>query len=100
VRRGTGPRRFDEQAIAERLYAPDLPDVDLFIRTSNEQRISNFLLWQIAYAELWFTEVLWPDFDRHVLFRALHDFQRRQRRFGAVDGDATAGMLGRTDVQS
>ena len=88
LRQGRGPGRFDEKAIAERLYAPDLPDVDLFIRTSNEQRISNFLLWQIAYAELWFTEVLWPDFDRHVLFRALRDFQRRQRRFGAVDTDA------------
>ena len=89
LRQGRGPRRLGEEAIAERLYAPDLPDVDLFIRTSNEQRISNFLLWQIAYAELWFTEVLWPDFDRQELFRALRDFQRRQRRFGAVDPAAS-----------
>ena len=89
VRQGGGPGRVDERAIASRLYAPDLPDVDLFIRTSNEQRISNFLLWQIAYAELLFTPVLWPDFNRQELFAAMREFQQRQRRFGAVDADAT-----------
>jgi undecaprenyl diphosphate synthase len=88
VREGRGPGRVDQRAIARRLYAPDLPDVDLFIRTSNEQRISNFLLWQIAYAELLFTPVLWPDFNRQELFAAIREFQQRQRRFGAVDTDA------------
>jgi undecaprenyl diphosphate synthase len=61
-----------------------MPDVDLLIRSGGEQRISNFLLWQIAYAELYFTPVLWPDFNRQELFRALRDYQTRQRRFGAV----------------
>jgi undecaprenyl diphosphate synthase len=91
VRRGRGPRRVDERAIAERLYAEDMPDVDLLIRTSNERRISNFLLWQIAYAELYFTPVLWPDFNRQELFAALRDYQGRQRRFGGVAPPAAAG---------
>jgi undecaprenyl diphosphate synthase len=84
ARQGRGPRKVDERAIAKRLYADDMPDVDLLIRTSNELRISNFLLWQIAYAELYFTPVLWPDFDRKALFDALRDYQGRQRRFGGV----------------
>ena len=84
VREGRGPRRINERAIARHLYAPDMPDVDLLIRTSNEYRISNFLLWQIAYAELHFTPVLWPDFNRHELFEALRVYQGRHRRFGAV----------------
>jgi len=71
--------------IAENLYAPDLPDVDLLIRTSGERRLSNFLLWQSAYAELYFTEVLWPDFDRHALFEALEDYAARERRFGGLE---------------
>jgi hypothetical protein len=66
-----------------------MPDVDLLIRTSNEYRISNFLLWQIAYAELHFTPVLWPDFNRHELFEALRIYQGRHRRFGAVADPAT-----------
>ncbi len=70
--------------IAGNLYAPDVPDVDLLIRTSGEQRLSNFLLWQSAYAELYFTETLWPDFDRHALFDALRDYAARDRRFGGV----------------
>jgi undecaprenyl diphosphate synthase len=70
--------------IAENLYAPDVPDVDLLIRTSGEKRLSNFLLWQAAYAELYFTELLWPDFDRHALFDALRDYADRTRRFGAL----------------
>ena len=84
VRQGRAPRRIDERAIARHPYAPDMPDVDLLIRTSNELRISNFLLWQIAYAELYFTPMLWPDFDRKALFEALRDYQGRQRRFGGV----------------
>jgi undecaprenyl diphosphate synthase len=84
VRAGKGPRRVNERTLARHLYAADMPDVDLLIRTSNEHRISNFLLWQIAYAELYFTPVLWPDFDRKDLFAALADYQGRSRRFGAV----------------
>jgi undecaprenyl pyrophosphate synthase len=72
--------------IADNLYAPDVPDVDLLIRTSGEKRLSNFLLWQSAYAELYFTDVLWPDFDRHRLFEAMADYARRERRFGALGG--------------
>ncbi len=70
--------------IAENLYAPDVPDVDLMIRTSGEMRVSNFLLWQSAYAELYFTDTLWPDFDRHALFAALRDYAARDRRFGGL----------------
>jgi undecaprenyl diphosphate synthase len=71
-------------AIPENLYAPDVPDVDLLIRTSGEMRVSNFLLWQSAYAELYFTDTLWPDFDRHALFEALKDYAARDRRFGGL----------------
>ena len=71
--------------ISTNLYAPDAPDVDLLIRTSGERRLSNFLLWQSAYAELYFTETLWPDFDRHSLFDALRDYASRSRRFGGLD---------------
>lgn len=78
------PRKVDEAAIVERLYQPDAPDVDLLIRTSGEQRLSNFLLWEAAYAELWFTPVLWPDFRREHLFDAICSFQHRERRFGKV----------------
>ncbi len=81
-------RRVNERAIARYLDEPAMPDVDLLIRTSNEHRISNFLLWQIAYAELYFTPVLWPDFNRQHLFAALRDYQGRSRRFGAVDSSA------------
>jgi undecaprenyl diphosphate synthase len=83
---GVPPDKVDEQAIAERLYQPDLPDVDLVVRTSGEYRLSNFLLWQVAYAELVFTETLWPDFRRDHLFEAIRAFQRRERRFGSVAG--------------
>ena len=72
----------DEEAIAQRLATADLPDPDLCIRTAGETRISNFLLWQFAYAEFWFTEVLWPDFDDTVLDLALADYAVRERRFG------------------
>lgn len=73
---------IDESIINQHLYTRNLPDVDLLIRTSGEQRISNFLLWQIAYAELYFTNVLWPDFRRENLFEAIFNYQTRERRFG------------------
>jgi len=73
---------IDETSISARLYTAGLPDPDLVIRTSGEMRISNFLLWQIAYSELWVTSVLWPDFKRYDLLRAVVDYQKRTRRFG------------------
>jgi len=76
------PEDIDEKVINEHLYTSELPDVDLLIRTSGEQRISNFLLWQIAYAELYFTDVLWPDFNKEHLFEAILNYQNRERRFG------------------
>lgn len=75
---------IDEEAIARKLYTADTPDPDLLIRTSGEYRLSNFLLWQLAYAELHVTPVLWPDFTRKHLFQAILDYQRRDRRFGRV----------------
>ena len=80
---GVAPDAVDERALATRLAAPGLPDVDLLVRTSGEQRISNFLLWGAAYAELVFTETLWPDFGEADLLAAIDEFARRQRRFGA-----------------
>jgi undecaprenyl diphosphate synthase len=79
-----GDLRVDEAAIARHLYTASLPDPDLLIRTSGEMRISNFLLWQIAYAELYVTDVLWPDFQRTDLLKAILDYQRRDRRFGGL----------------
>jgi undecaprenyl diphosphate synthase len=76
--------KVNEKAIRSRLYYPDQPDPDLVIRTSGEHRISNFLLWQLAYSELVFDDVLWPDFRRHHLFAAVREFQQRQRRYGGV----------------
>lgn len=73
---------IDDSIINEHLYTQNLPDVDLLIRTSGEQRISNFLLWQIAYAELYFTDVLWPDFKKEDLYKAIINYQNRERRFG------------------
>jgi undecaprenyl diphosphate synthase len=78
------PAEIDEDALARRLYTAEWPDPDLLIRTSGEMRISNFLLWQLAYAELYVTPVLWPDFTRQHLFEAILEFQRRDRRFGRV----------------
>jgi undecaprenyl diphosphate synthase len=78
------PARIDDDAISSRLYTAGCPDPDLLIRTSGEQRISNFLLWQIAYAELYMSPVLWPDFSRRELYEAILDFQTRDRRFGRV----------------
>ncbi|KAA1245899.1 isoprenyl transferase [Aquimarina sp. RZ0] len=76
------PHLINETVINKHLYTKNLPDVDLLIRTSGEQRISNFLLWQIAYAELYFTEILWPDFKQSDLFEAVLNYQQRERRFG------------------
>lgn len=79
-----GPDEIDEQTISGELYTAGLPDPDLLIRTSGEQRISNFMLWQLAYTELYITPVFWPDFRRDHLFHAIHDYQKRERRFGRV----------------
>ena len=76
------PEKIDQSIINEHLYTQNLPDVDLLIRTSGEKRISNFLLWQIAYAELYFSKVLWPDFTKKHLHKALTSYQKRERRFG------------------
>jgi len=83
VAEGIQAEDVDEHALASRLYAPELPDVDLVVRTSGEQRISNFMLWEAAYAELVFVETLWPDFQEDDLRSAVDEFARRQRRFGA-----------------
>ncbi|MES9811775.1 MAG: isoprenyl transferase [Candidatus Thiodiazotropha sp.] len=83
VQRGEiAPDQIDEERFSRHLCITNLPEPDLFIRTGGEQRISNFLLWQCAYTELYFTDLLWPDFNRKALDEALHDFSRRQRRFG------------------
>ena len=84
VAEGTPPDKIDEKAIRRHLYAPEIPDPDLVVRTSGEYRISNYLLWQIAYSELVFTDVLWPDFRRENLFEAVREYQARDRRFGGV----------------
>ncbi|HEU0334945.1 MAG TPA: polyprenyl diphosphate synthase [Gaiellaceae bacterium] len=82
VEEGVDPRDIDENAIASRLYAPEMPEPDLLIRTSGELRISNFLLWQLAYTELVFVETLWPDFGERELREALVQYASRRRRFG------------------
>jgi len=79
-----GPEEISEAHVSQALYTDGIPDPDLLIRTSGEMRISNFLLWQIAYTELWMTSTLWPDFGAGDLYRAIADFQRRSRRFGGV----------------
>jgi len=82
VQDGVPPDEVDEAAFAQRLYAPELPDPDLLIRTSGEVRVSNFLLWQLAYSELVFVETLWPDFGEADLRSALGEYASRRRRFG------------------
>ena len=86
---GAGSTVTEEQ-LSQHLYTANLPDPDLLIRTSGEMRVSNFLLWQIAYAEIFVTETLWPDFSRARLLEALVDFQGRERRYGGIDGRKTA----------
>jgi len=83
--------RLDEELISANLYTASLPDPDLLIRTSGEMRISNFLLWQIAYAELYVTETLWPDFTRTDLLSAVLEYQKRDRRYGGLSSDAVNG---------
>lgn len=79
-----GVKDVDEDKFRHYLYAPDIPDPDLVIRTSGEMRISNFLLWEIAYSELWITKVLWPDFRKKHLMEAIESYNRRERRFGGL----------------
>ncbi len=79
---------IDEAVISNALYTAGMPDPDLLIRTAGEMRVSNFLLWQISYAELWVTERCWPDFDRATLHQALHDYAGRERRFGGILTDS------------
>jgi undecaprenyl diphosphate synthase len=85
VRDRVPPEKVNEKALRSRFYAPDMPDPELVVRTSGEHRISNFLLWELAYSELVFTDVLWPDFRREDLFEAVREYQRRERRFGGVE---------------
>jgi undecaprenyl diphosphate synthase len=82
---GVPASKVSERTIRAHLYDPEMPDPDLVVRTSGEYRISNFLLWELAYSELVFTDVLWPDFRRKDLFAAVEEFQRRDRRFGAIE---------------
>ena len=90
---GISPEQIDEQTIADHLYTREIPDPDLVIRTSGEYRMSNFLLWQAAYAELHFSPVLWPDFGPNELRTAVLDFSRRERRFGHISAAAAAGRV-------
>jgi undecaprenyl diphosphate synthase len=85
------PDEIDESTFAANLYAPGVPEPDMLIRTSGEQRISNYLLWQMAYTELVFVEEHWPDFDKSIFLRAIAEYARRQRRFGGVPAAAAAG---------
>jgi undecaprenyl diphosphate synthase len=85
--RTLAPAKVDERTIRRHLYASDMPDPDVLVRTSGEYRISNFLLWEAAYSELVFTDVLWPDFRRGDLFAAIREYQGRSRRFGAIDSE-------------
>ena len=82
--RRNGALHVDEATLSRHLYTHDLPDPDLLIRTSGEMRLSNFLLWQVAYSEIWVTETLWPDFTQNDLFQAIIDFQKRERRYGGL----------------
>jgi undecaprenyl diphosphate synthase len=88
VAEGVAPDKIDERTIRRHLYVPDMPDPDLMVRTSGEFRISNFLLWELAYSEIVFTEVLWPDFRRTDLADAIREYQARDRRFGGLADEA------------
>jgi undecaprenyl diphosphate synthase len=95
---GQSAFHVDEKTISDHLYTAGLPDPDLLIRTSGEMRVSNFLLWQIAYAELYVTETLWPDFTRARLLEAFLEYQRRERRFGGLaEGGARSGAADKSD---
>jgi undecaprenyl diphosphate synthase len=93
VAEGVKASQVDERALRKHFYLPEMPDPDLFIRTSGEYRISNFLLWEIAYSELVFMDVLWPDFRREHLRDAVHEYQQRERRFGLTRGQRDADGL-------
>lgn len=84
---GIAAEKITETTIARNLYDPEMPDPDLVVRTSGEYRISNFLLWELAYSELVFTDTPWPEFQRSEFFTAIKEFQDRERRFGSVEGD-------------
>ncbi len=84
VNKGKIRGKVNEKTLSRYLYTSDLPDPDLLIRTSGEKRISNFLLWQLAYSELWFTDVYWPDFTKIHLMEAVYEYQKRKRRYGSV----------------
>ncbi len=92
-REGRAPESITENDIARHLYTAGLPDPDLLIRTSGELRVSNFLLWQIAYSEIYVTETLWPDFRRPELFAAIVDYQKRERRFGGLSENARLAVV-------
>jgi undecaprenyl diphosphate synthase len=94
---GSADSCVDEQSISERLYTAGLPDPDLLIRTSGEMRVSNFLLWQIAYAEIYVTETLWPDFSRARLLEALVEYQKRERRYGGLGAPASNNSSARPE---
>jgi undecaprenyl diphosphate synthase len=86
---GIPPESINEETISRHLYTADIPDPDLIIRTAGEQRLSNYLIWQAAYAEYWFTPAYWPDFDKDVLYQALVDYSRRKRKFGMTEDQVT-----------
>jgi undecaprenyl diphosphate synthase len=86
VASGIAPEKVTEKTIRQHLYDPEMPDPDVMVRTSGEHRISNYLLWELAYSELVFTETLWPDFRRQHLFDAVREYQARVRRFGGLEG--------------
>jgi undecaprenyl diphosphate synthase len=93
VRSGIAPEDIDEEAVARHLFTHDLPDPDLVIRTSGEHRMSNFLIWQAAYAELHFCPVFWPDFGPEHLQAAIEDYARRERRFGHISAEAASELI-------
>ena len=88
------PSKVNEKTFAKYIYYPDMPDVDLFLRPSGEQRTSNYLLWQSAYAEMVFQDVLWPDFDRRNLWAACLEYAQRDRRFGGAVPKQPEGTAG------
>ncbi|MDZ7772110.1 MAG: isoprenyl transferase [Balneolaceae bacterium] len=90
---GLEPDQIDDELLSSHLSTADIPDPDLIIRTSGEYRISNFLLWQLAYSELYITETYWPDFRRDELYNAIHSFQERDRRFGKLNGKKSSGSF-------
>ena len=95
-RQGGEPVAIDEQTVSAHLYTRDMPDPDLLIRTSGELRVSNFLLWQIAYSEIWVTDTLWPDFNQLDLFSGVLEYQKRERRYGGLGENAAAQSVGKS----